>query len=125
MSTIQSAPGVATPATIIIVPILFTYSGISTPGTPITAISETCPVGKLWKVLEVLVVSRAYSNFTVTRDALAIGAGKNGPASENVTFTWKPYASIAEGEIIEVLYTQTIGPAVDIDVFVFISEEDA
>jgi hypothetical protein len=125
VSTIQSAPGLATPATIIIVPILFTYSGISTPGTPITAISEVCPAGKLWKVLEALVVSRAYSSFSVNRDALAIGAGKNGPASENVTFTWKPYASVAEGETIEVVYTQIIGPAVDIDIFLFISQEDA
>lgn len=94
------------------------------PDDTLVMLSEVVPVGKAWKFTNFEGQCRFTGYFTIWVGAVLIAKANTGPASENAPFVFMPYDSAATGETVEIRYTQSYGPAVDVSAFLFFVETD-
>jgi len=98
----------------------------STPGSEQTLITATVPTGKIWNLYRVVVSCRGVGTFKIFNGASRIGSARTGPSSVNTAFDWKPQSDpIVASSLITVKYTQAFGPAMDVESYLFYTEQDA
>lgn len=95
---------------------------LSTPGGTATLISAPVPAATAWRLRRLEASVRAYGAVEVYIDATLVGHVKSGPASENPSFVFDPHLEAVAGETVEVRYTQSHGPQVDVAAFLFLTE---
>lgn len=102
--------------------ILLKNLDVSIPNSDKILLTATVPASKTWRLLRLESQSRGYGFFVVKINSVIFSKSISGPASENQDFIWQPFVSAAEGDIIEVVYTQGDGPILDVSCFLFITE---
>lgn len=95
------------------------------PSSTITLITASVPVGKTWRIRRLECQCRAFGFFEVFVDSLRIAKVNSDAACQNGNFIFDPYDVAIAGEVIEVKYTETHGPAVDVSAVLFTTEQDA
>lgn len=95
------------------------------PSATTTIITAPVPIGKVWRLRRLEAQCRAWGYFEVFVDGLRVAKSNSGPASENPKFLFDPYDLADAGDVIEVKYTQSFGPAMDVSAVLFTTEADA
>lgn len=91
----------------------------TTPGIAQDLVNEVVPSGESWRIRQIEVLCRHYSRFTVYADGQRVASGRNGPTSENVTISFKPYEEVLATKVIRVEMLQDAGGrAVDVECYV-------
>lgn len=92
-------------------------------GPAVVVLSESVPVGKTWTVRYGEVLCRGYGRWDLFIDAVRVGGGVTGPAREQSRHTAPPTLNASAGQVVEVRYTYSNGPAgMPIDAFIGVSE---
>lgn len=95
------------------------------PGGTATLTPGTVPAGKVWRIRQVEVTSRAYAAFSAKIGGGEIAAGKTNPATPTVVVplgTWLPALA---GQALTVEVEQTNGPAVAVGCRFYYTEHPA
>jgi hypothetical protein len=98
-------------------PKLFAFSGVS--GGTQNMFTLSPPVGKVWRLLQLVVTCRAETSVKAHDNAALIGSLRTGAAAPNAKFNWPPY-TITTALTVDV--SQSSGPQVDLEGFVFLTE---
>lgn len=97
----------------------------TTPNDTVTVASGTVPVGKVWKIYRLEGQCRAYGYFEAFIGATRIARSNTNSAANNAAFAFAPYDLATAGETVELKFTQSHGPAMDLSGFLLILEDDA
>lgn len=88
-----------------------------------TIITYTVPAGKSLRIKRLEGQCRAWGYFTIWVDSVRIARSNSGPNAENPIFLFDPYDVASEGQEVEVRYTQSFGPQVDLSAVLFTTED--
>lgn len=93
------------------------------PGPEIALLSVSVPSGKVWRLRYAELVSRGYGRWRMTVDGVRVAGGITSPAHEHDRVALPSGLRAEEGQVVEVLYTYSHGPAnLDVDAFVGATE---
>jgi hypothetical protein len=98
-------------------------NAVGNPGSDVTVITDTVPVGKTWQLSRLQVSAYRAGKVTVEAGGSIIGTLRTGASAFNPVFEWNPARVIAAGTLVEVKYTQRNGTgASDVEAYLMITE---
>jgi hypothetical protein len=83
------------------------------------------PPGKQWKLRRLNGACRAYGYFEIWADATRLARVNSSPGAINPYCVFDPYDIASAGQEVEVRYTQSYGPPMDVGSVLFFIEDDA
>lgn len=98
---------------------------LTTPAGEVVLISTVVAPTKVLRLLRLEGQCRAWGYFTVWVDAVRVARANSGPSSENPFFVFEPYDVATAGQAVEVRYTQSYGPQLDVSATLFTLLDDA
>jgi hypothetical protein len=106
---------------------ILSTSGLqTTPNVAQTAIiSIAVPMGKKWKIRQVLTVSRCYGEFDILVDGTSVGGGVTSPMEANARFEFMPYYLATAGQVVSLDFIENHGPICNLRAVLQYTEEDA
>lgn len=114
--TISAVPYVGVPAVMQSTP-----GDLTDPGNTVVLASVAVSAGEEWQLRRLEGQCRAFGYFEVYVDAARVARSLSGPATENPIFMFDPFESASAGQTVEVRYTQSHGPIVDVSAFLFLT----
>lgn len=97
---------------------VFTGVGAISPGPETVVISETVPAGKTWRLRYGEIACRGFGKWRLLRDGVLIAGGVTSAAREHDRVSLPQGLVATAGQVIELRYTYTHGPAsIDISAF--------
>lgn len=97
----------------------------TTPASTVSLFTAPVPLGKQWRIVRLDGQCRAYGYFELFVDSVRIAKSLTGPASENSPYPLDPYEPATAGQVVELRYTQSFGPAMDVSATASLLEVDA
>lgn len=89
----------------------------TTPGVQQTTLSVVVPASTTRTLSKVIVSCRQSVQFVVTANSVLIGSGRTAPGEHNASFEWAPGFDVPASQTIEVLVTQDVGAASDVETY--------